>query len=277
MAESPIFITGLPRTGKTALRCALDAHPRLSLTRKSNLWKSFYGRYGDLGDPSALERCLADLLLDSDVARLQPDAALIRRRLSTRTPTYPELFGIIHSEHARRTGKVRWGEQAHYLDRYVDPIFATWPDARMIHLVRHPAGWMAARSQRRPGGLGRELVKWAGSARSALSNQDRFDGRYSVVTFERLRAQPDVVLGEIAVFIGEEVQAGMADTLVAHLPDDPGSKLGSEGRRYVEATAGGLARQLGYACSEVTAPSRGPSRLMAELWFGPRGIRSSPL
>lgn len=272
MPESPIFITGLPRTGKTALRRALGAHPELSLTRKTGLWKSFFGRFGDLNDPASLERCLTAILGDPGAARLLPDAGRIRQEFANRDRTYPELFGVFHAEYARRMNKSRWGEQAAYLEQYADPIYETWPDSRMIHMVRYPSDWVASGAQRRPGGVARELAKWTTSAQLALDNRARFGDNYLIVRFERLRSDPAPVLQEISAFIGEEINFGMSQTLVALLPADPGSQLVPAARRYVEKAVGATAQQLGYS-SEASLNGSGVSRLLAHLWFGAGRLR----
>ena len=57
--RGPIFIGGLSQSGKTELRLALGAHPSIELTRHTDMWDRFYGRYGNLGRPRNLDRCLA--------------------------------------------------------------------------------------------------------------------------------------------------------------------------------------------------------------------------
>lgn len=268
MNESPVFLTGLPRTGKTALRMALGAHPGLSMTRKTHLWASYYGRYGDLNDPASLERCLEAILGDPGVARLLPEPNRIRQEFANRKRTYPELFAVLHSQYARRLKKSRWGEQAAYLDQYADPIFFTWPEARMIHLVRHPSEWIASGSQRRPGGVGRELAKWATSAELALSNRSRFGDRYLIVHFESLLSDPVPTLQEVASFIGEETNFGMGQTLLTALPEASDSQLVPAARQYVEERVGSLAQALGYPAREIPSIVVGTSRFFATLWFG---------
>lgn len=269
MDESPVFLTGLPRTGKTALRLALSAHPRLSMTRKTRLWTSFYGRYGDLNDPAALERCLEAIFSDPGAARLLPEPNRIRQEFANRPRTYPELFGVFQSQYARRLEKSRWGEQAAYLEQFADPIFVTWPEARMIHMVRYPSDWIASGSQRRPGGVGRELAKWSASAELALSNRSRFGDRYLIVHFESLLSDPVPTLQHVVSSIGEETNFGMGQTLLTVLPEASNSELVPAARQYVEECSGSLARALGYPIREVPAITvSGMSRLVASLWFG---------
>jgi hypothetical protein len=80
--DAPVFIAGLAHSGKTELRRALSRLPHFEMTRRTYLWTRFYGRFGDLDDEANLERCLAALLRDEDVATLEPDVERIRRELS---------------------------------------------------------------------------------------------------------------------------------------------------------------------------------------------------
>lgn len=268
MSESPIFITGLPRTGKTPLRVALGSHPRLCLTRKTRMWTRFYGRFGDLNDPASLERCLEAMFSDPGSARLLPDSSEIRREFATRPRTYPELFGVLHEQYARRLGKTRWGEQAGFLEQYADPIFSTWRGARMIHMVRHPSDWIPPASQRRPGGVGRELREWSLSAELALYNRSLYGERYMIVLYERLLSEPIPTLQEITSFIGEETNFGMGQSLLAALPEKAESKLVPGARSYVEEVAGPLVTALGYGDSGGEPPNTGLTRAIARVWFG---------
>lgn len=240
------------------------------MTRKTRMWESFYGRFGDLNDPAALERCLQAMFDDPGVARLLPHSTRIRQEFATRDRTYPELFGVFHDLYAQRLDKARWGEQAAHLEVFAEPIFATWPEARMIHMVRHPVDWVASGSQRLPGGVGRELARWSGSARLALYNSSRFGDRYLIIQFEALLSEPIPTLQDVTAFIGEETNFGMGQTLLAALPTEaPSSRLLPAARRFVEGASASLLGSLGYPPPEPGESTGGVmTRLLAYLWFG---------
>ena len=79
MNDGPVFIGGLAFSGKTPLRIALSAHPRLELTRKTAMWTRFHGRFGDLSADRNLDRCLDVMLADPAIAALHPDRAQVRQ------------------------------------------------------------------------------------------------------------------------------------------------------------------------------------------------------
>ena len=47
----PVFIAGADRSGTTLLFALLASHPNISMVRRTNMWRYFHQRYGDLGDP----------------------------------------------------------------------------------------------------------------------------------------------------------------------------------------------------------------------------------
>ena len=270
MHDDPIFIAGLPRTGKTALRMALGAHPRLSMTRKTRMWSTFYERFGDLRDPASLDACIAAMFSDPGVARLLPEELAVRRDFAQGVGTYADLFGVVHSQYARRIGKDRWGEQMAGLEAFAEPIFERWMGARIIHLVRHPLEWIDRRSQLRPGGVGAELAQWTESVHRALRNRSEYPDGYMVVKFEALVAHPHRTLHEIGSFVGEELNHAMGDVLADALPDRGAPTLSRPARRFVEEGSRGLVSALAYHGSEF-AEVGDPGRIehaLASLWFG---------
>jgi hypothetical protein len=217
-ATGPIFIGGLSSSGKTPLRIVLSAHPDLSLTRKTYLWDRYYGRFGDLRDRRALDRCLRAIAADPSLASLQPDVEAVRRELAGGPPTYACLFGVLHRQAAARLGKRRWGEQLGFVERYADPIFADFPEARMIHMIRDPRDRMASlfREHRpRPGQRGWETAKWRRSAELAARNQLHHADGYRVVAYEALVDDTEATVRTLCAFVGEEYVPGIADAVRA--------------------------------------------------------------
>jgi hypothetical protein len=206
-APAPIFIGGLSHSGKTPLRVVLSAHPDLALTRKTYLWDRYYGRFGELADRRALDRCLHALRTDRMIASLEPDVDAIRRELAVGPVTYARLFGAIHGQAAARQGKRRWGEQLGFVERYADPIFADFPGARMIHMLRDPYDRLAETLGTRrawPGARGWESAKWRRSAELAARNQLHHPDGYRVVSYDALLVDTEATVRALCAFVGEE-------------------------------------------------------------------------
>jgi Sulfotransferase family len=212
---APIFIGGLSGSGKTQLRIVLGAHPDISLTRRTRMWDRFYARFGDLREPANLDRCLATMHRDPGVQQLAPDERRVRRELADGPRTYARLFGLLHQHHAERAGKRRWGDQLGFVERFADPIFAAYPSARMIHMVRDP------RHRSLPSGrrldfsarLGWQTAMWLQSAELAIYNQRRYPGGYLILSYEAFATHPVETAEAACSFIGEPFLPPMANAL----------------------------------------------------------------
>jgi hypothetical protein len=213
--RGPIFIGGLSHSGKTELRIALGTHPEISLTRRTYLWDRYYGRFGDLARSEHFERCLSAMCRDEGVAALGPDPVRIRREFLEGPGTYARLFGLFHAHHAERLGKRRWGEQLGFIERFADPIFETFPSARMIHMVRDPRSRAgeAATERRRPGSVGWETARWLRSAELAQRNAARYPDGYRVIRYESLADEPVDTLRQLCGFLDERYLPAMGDAL----------------------------------------------------------------
>jgi Sulfotransferase family len=209
----PVFIGGLSGSGKTQLRMVLGVHPDVSLTRRTRMWDRFYGRFGDLRDPANLDRCLSAMLGDPGVQQLAPDERRVRGELADGPCTYARLFGLLHQHHAERLGKRRWGDQLGFVERFADPIFATFPSARMVHMVRDPRQRPSAggRGLGCSAKVGSETAMWLRSAELAERNRRLYRDGYLVVRYETFSAHPAETADAICSFVGERFLPPMAD------------------------------------------------------------------
>lgn len=207
MDAGPIFIGGLSCSGKTPLRLMLSAHPNIAMTRRTYMWSRYYGRYGDLRRPKQFERCLADMLRNKHIQALGPDPERIRREFRQGEPSYARLFALFQEHFAQRLGKARWGDQLGFVERYVDPIFAAYPGARLIHMVRDQRDRYAEAvppARRRYGKFGWDTARWLHSVGLARRNQRRYPDRYLVLRYESLVERPEAILRQLCAFLGEE-------------------------------------------------------------------------
>lgn len=204
--RGPIFIGGLAYSGKTPLRRALAKHPELVLTRRTYMWTRHYNRYGNLSEPRNLDHCLEQMLATKGIRALQPDPERIRRAFGQGPRTYARLFALFHEQHAERLGKRRWGDQLGFVERYAEPIFAAYPAAKMIQMIRDPrdrSQEAAKQARYRKGKVGWSTARWLHSAELTSRNRVRYPGRYKVVRYESLMAQPEATLRDVCSFLGE--------------------------------------------------------------------------
>lgn len=214
--QAPIFLGGVVGAGKTRLGILLDRHPRIAVTRRSYLWRKFYGRYGDLADASNLRRCVDEILASPGVGALDLDPETVWNEVVDGPPTYGHVFAVIHGLRARQLGKARWCDQLGLAETYADAIFTAYPNARMIHMVCDLRSLPVAAGP--PGTIGWMTGKWLTSAQLATRNADRFGDRYLVVRNEDLRADEHRVLRDVCEFLDEEFDPRMLEDASDPMP-----------------------------------------------------------
>lgn len=206
MERGPIFIAGLERSGTSLMYALLASHPHIAMTRRTNLWTYFYNQYGDLSQPENFERCLSMMMRYKRLVVLKPDADKLRQDFWQGEPTYGRLFALLEEQVAERKGKPRWGDKSLHTERYAEPIFAAYPTARILHMIRDPRDRYASvqvRWKSRRGGVGAGTAMWLSSVRLAEENHRCYPQQYKIVRYESLAAEPEKTLRDICAFINE--------------------------------------------------------------------------
>ena len=207
----PIFIGGLSHSGKTPLRVMLSSHSNIALSRRTYMWQRFYGRFGDLSRQENFERCLLAMLAHKSIKALSPDPERIRREYWLNPSGYGRLFALIHQHFAELHGRRRWGAQIGLIEEYADVIFADYPAARMIHMIRDPRTrhQLAPASSAGAAKTGWQTARWLHSATLARRNENRYPGRYLIVGHEELLSGREVVIRRVCDFIDEIFEPAM--------------------------------------------------------------------
>jgi hypothetical protein len=212
MEHGPVFIAGIERSGTSLIYALLASHPNIAMTRRTNLWAFFYKRFGDLSQPENLERCLDAMKHYKRLLVLNPDYDRLRQEFQQGEPTYPRLFELMEQHHTERLGKSRWGDKSLNTERYVDDIFAAYPNAKMIHMIRDPRDRYASaltRWKNMKGKVGAGTAMWLSSMSMANHNHQRYPDRYKILRYETLASQPEETLRMLCTFIGEEYTPAM--------------------------------------------------------------------
>jgi hypothetical protein len=273
----PIIVTGTSRSGKTLVRWLLSSHSRVTVSRRAELWPRFAGRFGDLSEPANLERCLHAVFERRQVAWLGPDRDRLREEFRAGAPTYARLFGLIHAQHAERSGKGRWGDQSGRFETCVGALLSAYPSATVVHLVRDPRDRYEAllsRHAARPGDVGRTTASWLRSVATARHVGRAHPDSYVVVRFEDLVTEPEATARALCAAIGEPFEPAMlrmdATRRFDALRTGDGCPLSTEyiGRycdridahdvAFVQSVAGEEMQALGYTIDDVqmTAASK---------------------
>ena len=206
-SESPIFIAGPDRSGTSLMFALLASHPNISMVRRTNMWRYFHERYGDLKETDHFKRCLVDMTRYNRMKHLKPDAERIQSEFLSGEPTYGRLFALFHLHNAERAGKRRWGDKSLHTEHYADHVFHEYPNARIIHMTRDPRDRYASvrkRHGRDTPRLGASTGRWLFSMNRAIRNQKRYPAQYKIVRFEDVTRDPEGTMREVCAFIGEE-------------------------------------------------------------------------
>lgn len=210
--KGPIFVAGAERSGTSLMYALLATHPNLAMTRRTNLWRYFYGQFGDLGDDENLDRCLDVAMRYQRLVKLGIDWDALRDEFVQGPRDYPRMFELIERQYADRMGRPRWGDKSLLTERHAEQIADAYPGARMIHMIRDPRDRYASvqkRWGRRRGGVGVGTAQWAFSADLAERNAVLHPESYLVVRYEDLVSDPVNATKEICDFIDEEYDPEM--------------------------------------------------------------------
>ncbi len=204
--NQPIFIAGPDRSGTTLLYALLASHPNISMVRRTNFWRWFYGRYGDLNDKGNFERLLDKMLRYKRIEPLEPDGERIRREFWQGEPSYGRVFALFQQHNAERIGKHRWGDKSLHTEHYIEQVLSEFPDAKFIHMSRDPRDRYASvrkRFGKDTPRLGAATARWLVSMRAAEKNRQKYPANYRIIRFEDLAANPEETSKVICDFIGE--------------------------------------------------------------------------
>jgi hypothetical protein len=207
----PIFVSGIQRTGTSLIYALLASHPSIAMTRRTNWWTFFDGRFGDLGDDESLDRCLGMMQRYRRHTKLQPDWTRLREDFRSGERSYCRLFALLEEQHAARVGKPRWGDKSLNTERYAERVFECFPDARILHMIRDPRDRHASVLKRwkSRGGVGSATAAWLASVQLAERNVALHPDRFRVVRYEDLATEPEATLRELCAFIGEPYEPAM--------------------------------------------------------------------
>jgi hypothetical protein len=222
----PVFVGGCPRSGTTLLRTMLNSHPELAIPHETRILIDGYRRrtqWGDLSDPENRRR-VARWVVERKVSRhrqLTEDADELVERMVAAEPTIGSVLGAGFRLYAERHGKARWGEKRPSVVLNLDAVFAMFPDAQYVNVVRDPRAVVASiRKVGRTHGWGAHGIPggtdtWERSVRAADRWRRRLPAdRFTELRYEDVVADPAAELGRLVAFLGLD-PAGL-DAMLRH-------------------------------------------------------------
>jgi hypothetical protein len=264
LAHRPVFVFGAHRSGTTLVRDLLDHHPALSVlpaegTMLTNLawhlkrlkpdsWPRFLGCEWLRRLANPINQCPYWLLGRSsaedspyvEFARaLLAWWPLVRTRLGPRTTSWPLVAIALAYTHCTMGFRAasplqRWVEKTPTNERFLARLTAEFPEARLLHVVRHPfavyaSSCQAVRNSGLPPNAGNRILRQMRlsyreaanhSVRSALDS-------YLLVRYEDLLKDATGSIQRIASFLGIEPLPVMMQPTANGIPTPSNSSFDS--------------------------------------------------
>jgi hypothetical protein len=161
-----------------------------------------------------------------------------------------------------------WVEKTPGNERFLSRIWQDFPAAKVIQIVRRPEAVLASIKRMTPRRLGRRrtlahvLREMAPAYRIAAGSDDRgLEGRYCLIRYEDLTADPQGVMFRIAEFLGIEPLSSLLLPTVGGRPAVNNTSFGTSrpdltevldpvDRAVLDLAVGRHAAKLGYARNE---------------------------
>jgi hypothetical protein len=231
LRDHPIFICGHPKAGTSLLRAVFDSHPQLIVYPEETI---FFRRFlpqaqgMDRGQQLALAEKLLIQIFKWNRENPDPSQAgypdrdysaisfeTVRQAMYQFAENRWEHSGDTLSAAMLAFGQVsgqlrpetrRWVEKSPYNEYYAEQIFAWWPEARCIHILRDPRDNYVS-YQRKHASWSAEFfaANWRRSTLAGAKNQQRFGAnRYLILRYEDLAQSPEALLKQLVEFSGVE-------------------------------------------------------------------------
>jgi hypothetical protein len=216
--ERPVFIGGLARSGTTLMRTILGSHPDLAIPQPElPFWTHFFPRYGraDLSRPEVRRRLVEEMAGHRRFERLGVAfdvAGIVGALDDQRAVTLRTVFDAFMHVYVQGTGKPRWGVKEPSAELHTDGVFATYPAARMIHVIRDPRDVVVSRRARE--GMASQHIAsivdtWRLSVRLARDHARRYEDAYLAVRYEDVVADPAAAIRRVCQVADVEYRPDM--------------------------------------------------------------------
>jgi hypothetical protein len=204
--DAPIFVIGTGRSGTTLLRLMLCAHPRIYIAHEASfyVWQANFGRRARLPD-------LLEYYFKTHSFRwLRVDPARVLRRVGEPLgATSRDAFAAVLSEKAADYGRPRFGDKTPAHSAHLRQLFADFPEARVVHIVRDPRD--TAHSLSRMPWASASLYADAAACEIERRQVAPFRDRMLAIRLEDLLATPRETMGRVLDFVGEDWDDAVLD------------------------------------------------------------------
>ena len=206
----PIFIVGMPRSGTTLLGVLLNSHSQVGIAMETHYYPQFYRkgeRRGCLADRRAFEKYVRYFLESSDLDTLRLSSEervyLFDRIMCAEERSHRLVLGTVLSYYAERQGKTIYGEKTPVHMHYVDTIKTSFPDARVILVIRDPRDVVLSlrKVAWERGNMLEHLAQWQQSVHYIERYTRAYGDRFTMVKYEDLITAPEATTRRLCSFL----------------------------------------------------------------------------
>ncbi len=250
LAQNPVFVCGVHRSGTTLLKDILDGHPDLVVlpsegTYYTNLelkllamppseWAGFLGREwlrrlaNPINQPPywLLGRSDDNHSPYLDFARyVMAWWTVVKHEPGTQWPHMAIV--LAYASCTNNLAAKYWVDKTPTNERFINRIHTEMPLAKIIHIIRHPIATLTSRKQMEPFVSLRSALHFLKSSFSiAAEHMDK--QRYFVIRYEDLCNEPEAKTSQIASFLDIKVLATFSQTSVAGKPSSANSSFNNK-------------------------------------------------
>lgn len=192
----PVVVGGCHRSGTSLLRRLLDSHSAIHCGPELPFFRDFYGEYA--ADP------YAHLRFSTTVRSVLPEPAALE--------LLGRAFLDIHEAAALAAGKRRWADKSPDNVLHLAGWDALLEDRWLfVFVVRNPLDTLASMAGRPfplsvPANLPDRAAHYMRYLEAGLAHMRDRPSHARLVVYEQLVTEPEVVLGELMVWLGEELE-----------------------------------------------------------------------
>jgi hypothetical protein len=199
---SPVFVGGFFKSGTSLLRAMLGQHSNIA-SGLETYWFQI-----DLNDSDKLQKKISQL------AKFYEISVEIIQNIAGNSISQACFLDYFMSEVAARQGKKRWLEKTPGNILHIENIFAYWPKAQFLHIVRDPrdifASQLEAKTVSSPEEFARKWSQFAPAEDKFSNNVQESDGRFFEIRYESLVNRSEEEIRRILLFLGERWEGQVA-------------------------------------------------------------------
>lgn len=192
LADRPIFIGGLMKSGTSLLRILLGQHSAVFSSFESHWFEDGIRRHWD--DPTSRRMELFLKFFEIEQADYESLCA------TKRAAPDREFIDIAMGFCTERAGKTRWAEKTPGNIIHWPLIKQLWPDARLIHVTREYKDCYASWKTRRGDSLDAFMAAVSASYANAKDLLGKESDRYMEVDHDALVRDPEATMGRVLEF-----------------------------------------------------------------------------